>query len=351
MTKKLVLAVLSVVAVFAALGTTTYAWFTLTGEATIDDITVNIEGAEGLEISVLGANVGFRNSISTNDVVNAIKANPAYSAVPGIGTWTFATPKLTAVTPLAPLGPTTTFTTLTPALYETGDTLAVQKTKMLGAAVANVDYIEFSLWVRVAGGGQAYWVNPVDGSGTPDKSLLVTSTGRTWVSDYDFAFGASGSVGAGKFYRAFGANAARVSIDSVVVEKDAAAIGTQTGDTVANSITYGNNVTNDGSALALTTGGLAYVMLKHPGSLTGLFADMAYDGTDGLLAPSFTDLANAAVPALTTLGTWDNTTVAGWNVSSELKVRIWLEGWDLECFDSIFSDALTVSLRFATSKS
>ncbi|HRS31143.1 MAG TPA: hypothetical protein P5546_07450, partial [Bacilli bacterium] len=56
LTTKLLFAIISAAFALVALGTTTFAWFTLTNEATISQFNAEITAGEGIEISLDGTN-------------------------------------------------------------------------------------------------------------------------------------------------------------------------------------------------------------------------------------------------------------------------------------------------------
>src|SRR5690554_1781004 len=59
LSKKAILAVLSLVLTFVALGATTFAWFSLGTTATVEQFNVNVKGSEGLEINFDGQDGWF----------------------------------------------------------------------------------------------------------------------------------------------------------------------------------------------------------------------------------------------------------------------------------------------------
>lgn len=363
MTKKLILAVLSVVAVFAALGTTTFAWFSLTSEATITEIGASAEAGKGIEISVESATSGFKSNLSSTEVRDQIRTNlltkatampegvengseaekaqyqARQDAIAAANAWEFTSVKYTAVTPVddlnAPvsaLDGSTIFKKIVPSNYvaDPEDT-----SKMFQPANVNFNYIEFSLWIRALGDVDVYWVNPLDADG--DEYDAITATGVKWVADY--ALGGTNTVVKNTEYTVSAANAARVSIQNIVHEKPA--------KDMAATI-FGNTVTNTLADGLLAEGGLQFINVhKYAGSLNTLFA-----AAKTKLAPSVTDLTSATgtvnlsddTNGLDT--TWTENASTGWKTTGELKVRIWLEGWDPECFDSIYNDFLRVNFRF-----
>jgi len=71
LTTKLLFAIISAAFALVALGTTTFAWFTLTNEATISQFNAEITAGEGIEISIDGTN--YYTTIPTNIIQAKIK--------------------------------------------------------------------------------------------------------------------------------------------------------------------------------------------------------------------------------------------------------------------------------------
>jgi hypothetical protein len=74
LTTKLLFAIISAAFALVALGTTTFAWFTLTNEATISKFNAEITAGEGIEISIDGTN--YYTTIPTNIIqaeINKLK--------------------------------------------------------------------------------------------------------------------------------------------------------------------------------------------------------------------------------------------------------------------------------------
>ena len=65
---KLLLSILTVALTFIALGTTTFAWFTLGGTVTAEAFTANVKSAEGIEISLDGTEWSNTISLTATDV-------------------------------------------------------------------------------------------------------------------------------------------------------------------------------------------------------------------------------------------------------------------------------------------
>lgn len=310
LSRKLLISVFTLAFALVTLGATTFAWFTLTSVAKIDPYTVNIETGEGIEISLDG--LSFKSFITHTEL-------------------------------LAKIGPKT-FDPVTTSdgksfFYLTELVTPGEKDPALAK-----DYIEFDLFVRT----------PVeDRSLTLLGSTTISSTKRTWVSDIPFNYDGYGlltDVPSGTSIDVYAANAFRMSFEEnynltfpeddgdpiavgeynntpKVFELDREALPNQTD----NNIKLGTEVK--------TSGLLSYWNAKKP-------AAEKLETTHAVLPSVVYFTEDLGVKPLANLTVTNGKNEDDKMFYSCVKVRMWLEGWDPDSFDSILASNVEVELQF-----
>lgn len=370
MTKKIIMAVLSVVAVFAALGTTTFAWLTMDKVAKVDQLDLNVKTGEGVEISIDGSKW---SSVLSKDDINAWLNNAAESGRTTAKNLNQLV--LDAVTPSATYAnPVTDYST-------PGSEVAPFK-YLDGKAATDEAFLSIPVYFRVKGTVDdttsiaVQWIQDNVNS-TPLDVLASTKNsgaGVTWKADRDVTSELS-KVGTpdlltGTYYNAKAANAARVSVGDYVYQNPVKAFSAG-GDAVGTAVAYGNTVLTDGTVkatsdkttvagqvLALSWGSHDYYNQKKASSLTAAMVTAASTGAAsiGTLMGTNTKWVTSLVKDNndtndTTAYVWtaDDTLTAtdGWyQMAAPISLNVWLEGWDFECLDAIYSDILQVNLFF-----
>ncbi|MFA5482536.1 MAG: hypothetical protein WC278_04125, partial [Bacilli bacterium] len=127
LSRKLMLSIVAIALVVIALGTSTFAWFTLSNKASVGQFNAEVTAGEGMELSL--DQTTWYSSIPADVIQAEIKAN--FDAVSGLTNDSDA-PILTAVT--------------TANLSD----FVKMKTDQTGyeSATANVDYIQLTIYVR-----------------------------------------------------------------------------------------------------------------------------------------------------------------------------------------------------------
>ena len=282
LTNKLFISILTVAFAVIALGTTTFAWFTLSNTATITPFQAQVTAGEGIEVSI--DNVNWYTTLSDTVVETYLFDASRYTS-------TFKLDLVTSEDGMA---------------FET----------LLGAAVlpsAHSKYIQFTLYFRAFAATSIYW----DGA-------TITSTGRTWVPDASF----NDSVG--------GVSTALVAGGTGVPRKAADATRISVKGTAATPVIYELATAGTNTALGAETA----VESTDPGQAAYNFAK-GIDLTRAIVTPAtITDTLllneSALVDLAETSGVWNGSVV----------VTIWLEGWDPNAFNAILSDTLSVGLVF-----
>ncbi len=164
--KKLLLSVIAVIVTVAALGTSTFAWFTLSNRASVGQFNAQVSSGEGIEVSLNQTN--WYTDIPT-DVIEDFIESTAFN-------------KFSDVTTL------------------NGSTF----TKYNSGTVTAADYVQFTLYFRSESATDIYWTG-ASLSGTPIN----------WTSDADFVNTVGDNVTAGTENIAIDpSNALRVSIQA-----------------------------------------------------------------------------------------------------------------------------------------
>ncbi|MDY0276560.1 MAG: hypothetical protein RBQ97_00595 [Acholeplasma sp.] len=327
--KRIILSVLTLVLTVVALGTTTFAWFTLGNVSNVSGLEAEIMAGDGLEVRIIGYKSEstapdytgeFKNNLSSADFTAALAA--------------FATDfKFSAVT-------TKQATDLETFKKIKLPTSGTQLT--LDAATKNTDYLEFVLEFRSQLSGNVNLTN-YEFAGN-DKTFDPTP--GTDIFSYQQLSSTPASLTGHKVQTA-AKNAARVSFSSgaTPVLKGAYQLkGTKVGETnevYAVTGTTGEEVIsgNDASATPATYGQMSYMTRKGyelpetPTSNTEWVA-----AKEALVNP--TDGDQVVVLSQKTGAETDDP------FYGEVIVRVWIEGWDADAYDSVFSTKLTVNLTF-----
>ncbi|WP_052591259.1 hypothetical protein [Paracholeplasma brassicae] len=296
--KKLLLSITAVIITVAALGTSTFAWFTLSNRAEIGQFNAEVTAGEGIEVSLDQTNW---YSTLPSSVINAFLESQNGGE----------TPVLSDVT-------------TTDAINFTKISVSDVTDNPVGTLVSNTapagSYISFTLYFRSQNATKLYWQNATIGSDV-----------KSWTPDTTFlmADGSQATPAAPVDVRA--ANAVRVAVVGTVTKAFQLADGVIEG------------VENSGSQIIITDGAIAYHNAKNPDNqfpaLSGqtmLATETSFPaGTTG--TPNGFDVLNLA-GAATENGITYNT--------GNLDVKVWIEGWDADTFNAILKEAIAITLSF-----
>ncbi|MBM7453323.1 hypothetical protein JN09_000648 [Acholeplasma morum] len=310
LTQKLVLSVITMALVVVALGTSTFAWFTLQNTATLEAFNGQVTSGEGIEVS-LGDFSGSTQSISTSSswvtVITStqIKNRLSEMYVDGVNPLKFS--DVTSVD---------------------GKNIVLKDGSTPAGALSG-KYVQFNLYFR---------------SNTA-KTITLTdaSFGNTaaidWPVDVDFK-GANDNAGSavlasGSTVKVAARQAARVSVfgSTGATYELSESLGTTPSTVLYNS----NALPSVSYASGTEFGAAAYAIAKgNP---------VAY--TAQTIAPTFKiptgnsiDLVTLAAPA----GEFAGLTPGYFY--GQVTVRVWIEGWDADAFDALFKTNLFVDLKF-----
>ncbi|MGD9605572.1 MAG: hypothetical protein AB7V00_05430, partial [Bacilli bacterium] len=277
LTNKLFISILTVAFAVIALGTTTFAWFTLSNTATVSPFQASVTAGEGIEISLDGTNWYTTLSEALMETT--------------LNTSTF---KFDLVT--TPDG--TTFTTL-------------------GGGDATGKYLSFTLYFRsfADASPSIYW-----------NGVTLTSTGKSWQPDVSFNDSEAGVTTAlttaSSPVMRYAANSGRILVagDSTSIYELPSDFNSQDNTVLGEKLVTEITGTEDGA-------NAYYVAKKGTAPAGAAAAVIPATVTDSTL------LNDAAILVL------DTGSANAW--SGTLTVSIWLEGWDPNAFNSILSDTLT----------
>lgn len=301
--RKMLLAIIMIIFTIVALGTSTYAWFTLSNIAKVDNIEMTVSAGAGIELSLTGKDPGY--NWKSKLTFDQIKENIDFK-------------QFDAVT------------------SSDGKTMTYRE----GDSALNTNYIEFDLWFKVenitlrkdekAGIFLYDYSNP---GGT-----YVESTGISWTPDVEFTYDTddvrSPSTSEQKYYA-----------------KDAIRLSFTYGESESQTSTIfdlSQESTNSSRGYGYTNGGAIDYYNKK---------------TNSNIAASGTGPKVVYQDELTEIDGNDNTTSNIKSLVSNLEkdeegeflvgkttIRIWLEGWDADCFNAIYSDKITAQLKFKFGK-
>ncbi|MCU0105084.1 hypothetical protein N7603_05380 [Acholeplasma vituli] len=322
LTQKLVLSVVTMALVVIALGTSTFAWFTLQNAASVGQFSANVTAGEGIEVS-LGTWEGNEATITGS------QAPTWYTVIPSAA--------------------------ITARLSEMyGSSLALKDVTSANGKVMNVRdslgaltpsgaldgrYIEFKLFFRSAA------VKTIKLS-----QLQITGSSTAWTVDIPFfaannaAFAEAKALVPGNTMQVAAWTAARVSFINVTDNAAATPAFTyQRGTVDAVESAYANGTQYNSTALPA----VSYATSEQFGAAS-YYAVKTGTPVDGSTA-SIQDATQ--LDAVGNLGTAQNLVVLAQTggtgyYNGTIIARVWIEGWDADLFDAIFSTTLSVSMKF-----
>src|SRR5690554_3206942 len=380
LSKKLILSVLTLVLTVVALGATTFAWFTLGNEATVGQVGGTITAGEGLEIRIAQGQEGYMDG---TNVTNITGFESWYTNLPSSKLVEFLEIKYHENHNRIDLKGLTT---------EDGVTLYGMN-NLTPAAGNSGAYIEYALEVRSQTPGYLYV-----------SSAKLEGASVSWVADTDyFVVDGIDAVADQTTVVVSAADAARLSVEGntghvFAFQNDAGAATTEANPGENNhTITVGNTITgkhNDGSYVAPSKfGAHDYFFMKSGGlDMTTLVAPLdeaftlvngeleAIDDednvklvdtysplneseriADSLNEKAIAELKHAFVPATEGATHKEDPENPGQFIPVDesdathkldtegyayatITVRIWIEGWDNEAYNAIFTAPLFASL-------
>jgi hypothetical protein len=293
--RKLVLSVLSVVLTVVALGTTTFAWFTLTNTSVIQPFNAEIVADTGIEIAIGNPLIGdptllqWKTVITTQDVYDYIDL-----AYPGGFQFTHVS-----------------------------STNGVTFTDLEGVGVTD-GYLEIPLHFRSDNETEINWTQ-----------VVVTSPTASWMTGVSFVDSLGNSRIAGSTFLVNAADAVRVSITGNIGGSNATTAYENPVSEPARNTVLGANAAAD-----FSNGGIgANGSTNYYYQVNNILPTGANTVTT---VATVTSISNTKVLDMVTNPVMPEAVYYG-----VITVRIWLEGWDAEAYNSLLGRVITTSLRFA----
>lgn len=306
--RKLVLSVLTVVLTVIALGTTTFAWFTLTNTSVVQPFTADITADTGIEMALGVPVAGEEDDLEWLTVLTAADVEQYIFDTYGAFTFNHVT-TLDAVDYFT-LGPTSL----------TGTTTG---------------YLSIPLNFRSNSANQIQWTN-----------VSLSSTEAPWQADISFVGAKGTSYTSGDSININAADSMRIAILGTVGGLSSV-VGYENPDSITN-VVLGGGVANpqdlsDGNSWTDPITSIVYAAGDN-GAMNYYFAktNMLPFGADAVsVLDTITSVAGS--PAVTDLSA---STTSGAAFYGTIIVRIWIEGWDANAYNSILSRAITASFQF-----
>lgn len=312
LTKKALMAIFALVLAVVALGTTTYAWFTIGQTVTTESIELSVRSDEGLEVRYVALSASNNSSwmqevIPASVLENGISADYATT----FSQWTFDHVTSTNGVEFKKLN-----TAGAPALTEAITSEAVRQ--------KDSGILEFQLEFRTkASGASISW-----------SSVSLDSTAKAWAPSVEYTHNKTnfnpdnslGTVPAGKELNYFAHHAARV----VVANADASKVKVyEDGSTSTNTPLSGNTAPdwNKGAHNYFNT-------------ITGKTIQSAWPTGVGV-ATTFTDAGNTDFTVL-----FPTVAESDGFYHVTLTIRVYLEGFDPDTINGILGSKLKVGLVF-----
>jgi hypothetical protein len=329
--RKVIVSVVVLVIALSLAITSTYAWFTMSSDPVVDGFDINVTTSNGLLIRLQGKKSvvpeggeqpvltpyqgNLKSRISKEEIMAYLFGDDdaeKYTYYPGKYGTDFA---------------------LSACTSQDGRTIAAGHSNEL-------DYIEMELYF-FSNVKQVVKLNSENGLTEVTSTPGTKKNGEAWAAISADTYGDHDDYDKGDEIQADAANAARISFDNgtdVVIwnpnpEKGFNKCSNYLGEpefTAANmAVDYYNNTANPESEITV------------PGWYTGVTPNYStnYGSGNYIIADELLTLSEVID---------EDEEIIGY--AGTLTIRIWLEGWDGDCFDSIFEDVLNVYLQFAGSE-
>lgn len=290
--RKLVLSALTVVLTVVALGTTTFAWFTLTNTAVVQPFEAQIVADTGIEVSL--DTIDWYTTLTTDLIETYIFD-------------TYGAFRFTHVT--------------TATGYSSFNTLGAS-----GLTNTSAGYLEIPVHFRSNSADAIDWT-----------AVTLTSTLAPWTSDVAFT-STTGAVTSGGSIPQDASNAMRVSVQGIVASDPAHVVVFERAATNNNNVVLGG----DGvTPVDYSNGGIG-----NAGSYNYYYAKTGalVPGTDAVVvAPAVTLINDANAQRVVDL---DADTTYGTAFYGSVTIRVWLEGWDADSYNSLLARMISASFTF-----
>lgn len=329
-TKRMIISVLTLVLTVAALGTTTFAWFSLSTTSRISNISGQVTGGEGLEVKLVrdgGTSSAWLANIDANTLANFYPQNFRFEAV------TTDDPNATEF-----------------FMMKQSDEGFIT---LDGATQKNMHYLEFDIQLR----SQTPGIVRLTGLEFPDATnppVDLVIDGNAYEQFDNLEEKTNYTV------RTRAKNAARVSISQL--DKEGNQLATQVYQNGDETPTHGadGGLRYDGSNIignhVMGTTGVNFGQWSYLTQSRGLkiysdISDLANpvllnDPTGITILAAETSVNIDALTYRTTINLLEGGVGGTGYYSASFRVRIWIEGWDADSYDSIYNALLSVNFTF-----
>lgn len=341
LTRKLFISLFAAVFALITLGATTFAWFTLTTTVAVEQFEAEITSGTGIEVSLDG--VTFTNLITNEKIVEKIKSINFGGSEGSI-----------VLDPVTTANGYSDFKILD---------ISDPATPSLQNATENDKWIIFFLYFRTPyrEADQNTWVYMLN-------DTTITSDPVTWFSDADFTHTSGVGILSGASKQIFACNSLRMSFQTFTMTTEQVgtmnpftktSVGTDTvviyelDPVIEPTSEYDGNNRLDKEIKSY--GMVSYFRAKTGGDDDGINLLAHFNNNvlpDGVLksenlvneAALEGDMTNkAAIVKLTTVDENDR------YYYGVVKVQMWIEGWDPDCYNAIMAGKLKVNLSFGGS--
>lgn len=320
--KRMIISVLTLVLTVVALGTTTFAWFSLSTTSVISNIGGDITTGDGLEVKLVRQSP--EGTIETQWMSN-IDASTFFDS-------SF---RFDAVT-----------TAANNFEFFKMNQGADDNISLNYPATKNTDYLEFEIHLRSQLGGKVELIELEFGG----DEVTFTVDGNNYIQyNYDPLPNETSALPV----VTSPAYAARISFTEVntrnIEVSDRSTVyqhGTSNGvlrlneqqtHVVGNEIMGGNGVIHGQWSYLIDSRGL---IIKDPNN-----SELDYDPTSAVIIPALTSVKDEFDNSVTTVNLHPGK-FGGTFYGAVLKVRLWIEGWDADAYDSIYNSNLIVNATF-----
>lgn len=350
--RKIFIALFTAVFALVTLGATTFAWFTLTTTVEIQSFGSKITSGTGIEVSLDGQD--FKSYISTDEILSRIKVRNGFGdeivldAITSNNGYDFNVLDISeAHKPFE------------------GDNQPTKET-ILGDLGGN-KYIEFELYFRTptpaSDSDDSTWVYLLD-------NTKISSVGVLWISDATFKDTASTTLVPGGEKTIFAANCLRMSfqtynLNPLIASGSNTAFGSAQNDAVViyeldpdeNNLRLDDELKEYGSIdyFRAKSGALERDLREF--YKTGVDEDEnpIYDYTDILPVVLNNDnlvsssaLGEGSMEGKAAIVELVTDSTDGYTYGA-VMVRMWIEGWDPDCYNAIMAADLSINLNFGGS--
>jgi hypothetical protein len=323
--RKLIISAFVLVVALSLAVTSTFAWFTMTNTPSVDSFDLNVTTSNGMTMSLTDTAGSYKTRITNADLLDYLISQNIVSA-------SLSEFELDAVTSTDGIA----FTDLD------NNSVAVSDKKFISFPLYFYSAKALTVKLNSTGNSVARKTGQTVSSVTAWKNISAGEYGKN-PAGLGSADTPSPAIDIGEEIDASAANAVRISFVN--------AAGTSAVKWYPNP---DKGFNGDYDYLSVGTGftpanlGLDYFNFKNLSNVTqpeltyskNYYVTPVYDGEDKLTTAGNFIINDDLLTLVSGTG------VEGEGYYGHITVNIWLEGYDGDCFDSIFADAITVALQF-----